>query len=149
KDDRAFFIAAGDHLEKEIGLLTPEWQIADFIDDQELRHCNGAMHGLLQAALTLRRLQCQHQVGSRGKTHPPAPLGGEYTQGDGKMGLAGPRWPQEYDVLGTLDKSKARQFLDLLARRAGGEGKIIVFQRLDGRKPRAARQNAAGAHPPG
>ena len=34
QDHRTLFVTFGDNLEEQVGLVTPEWQIADLVDDQ-------------------------------------------------------------------------------------------------------------------
>jgi hypothetical protein len=49
--------------------------------------------------------------------------------------------PEKHDVLGPLDEAEGGEFLDLLARRPGREGKVKGLQRLERREARRPRQH--------
>src|ERR1700674_731176 len=53
EDQRASFVTPRDHLEEQIGLLASERQIADLIDDQQLRCRDPPMHPLFHPALPI------------------------------------------------------------------------------------------------
>lgn len=44
------------------------------------------------------------------------------------------RWPQQHDVFVTLYEAQGSQRLDLLLRSAGGEGEVVILERLYRRK---------------
>jgi hypothetical protein len=128
---RTAFIAPRDDLEEQIGLFAAQRQIADLVDDQQLVGIDRAMHDLAIAALALRGLQHQHQIGRTEEPRLVALLGGEVAERDREMSLAHARGSEEDHVLGALDEGKAGQFHDLLARRAGGEAEVVLVKRLD------------------
>jgi len=59
---RALFVAFGNDLEEQVGLLATERQIADLVDHQQSRGQDGAVEVGLQPALPLGRAQLQYQV---------------------------------------------------------------------------------------
>ena len=60
------------------------------------------------------------------------------------MSLAHPPRSEEHHVLSALDEGEAGQFHDLLARRTGGEGEVVLIERLDGGEARDAPEHLAG-----
>jgi len=57
------------------------------------------------------------------------------------------RGTEKYDVFGTLDKGKASEVVDLLARRAGGKPKVEAIEGFDRRKASDPREHLARAGP--
>ena len=64
---------------------------------------------------------------------------------DGQMGFADAGWSQQDDVLGALDEGQGGQLHELLLRRAGGKGEVVVIQRLDRRETCHAGQRRSGS----
>src|SRR5580704_14681219 len=58
----AVFVSLGDHVEEQVCFLSAERQIADLIDDQELRTQNGSVEVLFEATLCLGDRELQHEI---------------------------------------------------------------------------------------
>jgi hypothetical protein len=101
------------------------------------------MHHFAVAALALRGLEHQHQVGRTKETGLVTLLGGEIAKRDRQVGLADARGSEEYHVLGALDEGKAGELHDLLARRPGGEVEIILIEGFDRWEARYTREQLA------
>src|SRR5262245_60043541 len=147
EDHRALLVSPGDHLEKQIGLLTSEGKIADLVDDQELRGGDRAMHDLLQSSLALSCLQSEGQIGSRREADLPTSLRCQITERDGDVRLAGSRGAQQHHVLGALDEAQRGELVDLRSRHAGGKAKVESLERLDGREAGDPGQHVTSSCP--
>src|SRR6185437_4513059 len=91
QDHRALLVAFRHDLEEEVCLLSPERQVSDLVDDEQLRHRYRSMHDLLHAPLALRGLQRDDEVGGRQEADFPALVRGDQPERDGKMRLTGAR----------------------------------------------------------
>src|SRR6516165_11865527 len=105
------------------------------------------MHRLSVTALTLSSLQHQHQIGRTEEASLVSSLRGKIAERDREMSLADTRGSEEHHVLGAFDKGEARQFHDLLARRAGSEVEVILIERLDRWEAGDACEHLAGPRP--
>lgn len=52
-DDAGALVALSHHVEEQIGLLTPEWQITNLVDHQQSRPDDGPVEVLLQPILLM------------------------------------------------------------------------------------------------
>ena len=130
-DQAAFFIALGDHLEEQVGLLPTHRQIADLVNDQQAIRIDESLERLGELVLSMRSGQNQQQVGGRDEANLDACLRGRIPQGDGDVSLASAAWPQQHHVLATLDEGQAGQFLDLCLGHACGGIEIKALQGFD------------------
>jgi len=87
------------------------------------------MHDLFDAPLALRGLQ-RDSESSRQEADLPALVRGDQPEGDGKVGFPGARWPEQDEVLGTLDEAERGELLYLRTRGASGEREVVRLKRL-------------------
>ena len=105
EDQRASFVTPRDHLEEQIGLLASERQIADLVDDQQLRCRDHAMHRLFHPALPISRFHRDDEIGSRREAYLPTLLRRNQSERDREVRLAGAARTEQDDILGALDKA--------------------------------------------
>lgn len=106
------------------------------------------MHDLLHAPLPLRGLERDDEVGGRQEADFPALVRGDQPEGDGKVRLTGARWPEQDDVLGTLDEAERGELLYLRTRGAGGEREVVRLKRLLRREAGGPGQHLERPHTP-
>ncbi len=107
-----------------------------------------ALKVLAEPSVLLRRLQFEDQIGGGREAGPQARTGGLMAQGDGEMGLADARRPQEDDILLARHEGQGGESLDLTPWSGGDEGEIIILNGLYGGKPRHAGQQLGGPGAP-
>jgi len=115
-------------------LLAGHRQIADFVDNQQPVCIDRAMHDLAIAALALRRLQHQHQIGCAEEASRVALVGGEIAERNRKMGLPTPEGPRNTRFSSRSNEGETCELHDLLARRAVGEVEVVLIECLDRRE---------------
>jgi hypothetical protein len=55
---------------------------------------------------------------------------GDEPEGDGKVRLTSARWPEQDDLLSTLDEAERGELLDLRPRGGSGEPEVVRLERL-------------------
>jgi len=138
-DGRGLFIAGGDDLEEQMGLLALQREVADLGDDQQAVAAQGS-EGVGQPPVSLRLLDFQDQIGGGGELGLDPGIGCLVADGDGQVGLADAGWAEENRVLLARDEGERGQLLDLALRRGAGELEVVFLQRLDHREPGHAHQ---------
>ena len=86
-DDRAALVAAADELEEQVGALAIDRDVADLVDDQDLR-LGEELELLVEAVLGERLAEGGDEPGRGGEQRPVAQLAGLEAEGDREMGLA-------------------------------------------------------------
>jgi len=100
--DRAAFVATGDEREEQVGCLALEWQVADFVDDEQVVALEPAQL-LLELVAVLGRLEPADPFLCGGEGDPVAVLAGLEGKRDREVGLAGAGRAEEADVGTFLD----------------------------------------------
>src|ERR1043165_568916 len=134
----AAFVATHDQAEEQTGLGLREGQVAEFIQDEQLR-IGQLLENDLQTVLMLGTGQAGHEAFQGLKDHTVTGLYGFDAKPDAQVGLAY-SWRAKHDhVLGSLDERQSGQFPYLTAIQAGLEVEVELVQGFNPGKARAAQ----------
>ena len=93
----------------------------------------------------LRLFQRRNEIGERPVVDPPTALRGGDRETDGEVGFPDARWPEENDILASLDEAERVQAIDLLALDRRLKGEIEFGKRLGCRESRRAHRRLESA----
>jgi len=130
QDQGPLLVTPRDELEKQMGAVAVDGDVADLVDDQELGLAV-ELEPLLDAVLGIGPSQGSNERHGLGEAGPVALGDGLDPQGDGQVGLSHPGRSQQDDVLPVGDVAAGCQLFDLLLVDGGLEGGVEALQGLD------------------
>jgi hypothetical protein len=102
EDDGPALVAAQDELEEEVGALAVDGDVADLVDDEQLR-LPRELEALVEPVLGEGLAEGGDEARGRGEERAHALLAGLEPEGDGQMSLADARRAEEQDIITALD----------------------------------------------
>src|SRR5262249_19216791 len=112
-DDRAALVASADELEEEVGALAIDRDVADLVDDQDLR-LGEQFEPLVETVLRQGLAERGDQSGGRREERAIAEFARFEAERHGQVRLADPRCPEQQDVIATLDVASGAELADEL-----------------------------------
>src|SRR5882672_7782947 len=135
EDHRPALVAATDQLEEEVRAKPIDRQVADLVDDEQLR--SGVdLELVVQAAFAARLREGADHRRCGGELHSVAGLDRLEPEPDAQVCLAYAGWAEDDDVLAVADEVAAGELLELLPVDRGLVGEVEAIQRLDEREAR-------------
>src|SRR4029079_18185355 len=127
--DRASLVTLGDELEQQVRSGGTEREVADLVDDQQLR-ARQQLELLFQTVLALGAGEQSHHGGRRGEQGPVPDGAGLHTEGYGQMRLAYAGRSEQQHVLGIGDVTTGAQLAHDLRIERGLELEVEALERL-------------------
>ena len=132
-DGPLLLVALADDLEEKAGLQMIEFEVADFVDDEELGP-GEVVQLAVEAVFVHGFAQPAGQIGDGGEVNAVAHLAGEHAQRDGQMGFADAGRAEEDEVAAFAQVAAGGQFFDEPPVDGGLRRVIKVFEPFQGRE---------------
>ena len=114
EQDAAAFVAGGDELEEQGGAEFVEREVAELVDDEQLR-CELDAQAALESAFLVRDAEVFEESVHAGEVHAVAVLDGLNADGHGEMRLPDSGRSEQDEVVGVRHEAEAGELHDLLA----------------------------------